>query len=1644
MSSQPNLSTPNHTFDETKQYKKVVFQQGKPILDIDLNDMSDAILAQTTSALAEKMGFGPAQLDYRDWALLNVEQGNPTSGRNADNFALSLGKIDTLKGVIDTSSWRGDGSDHKIIFDYHRLVDGGDTSPTDRPYSNYILKGSITEASDGSTITDEHKSFSINMGLTARTFERVITSDATASQVNSAIETPASSFGVRVTEGACLLVMVTGGQAEQAAEILSISNGGRTLVLGSGIGNLAIGDEYVIVPKNSLYEYRLLYNATSTQASSEHTGLNRLPRIVTYLQVFEEDVASEEDGSILSSALGVETTHRTQLRWCVRTALVHLSFDGDNLNGTDLTYLRLSHIFKELVGDHIDYQSMLDSVASADETLVTQYWRGVDNTGTLTDGLMGQMPSSLGVENITPMHFFASKEAQIGRLLWSFLKSIILRSLDGLNGYNDVQVLNMHHSETKSSTNPQSQTLTPYFYLGQVTDNNTTVHARLCVKGLYTAPDGVSQPAQYLAPMRLVMSQADMGEDIALSRSLYGPSGVLYGANAPLVFPSMSSHLSFVDQALIGLMGLGRLGADFEGNYIPSSIDYTPTGADASVAQSGYGVGAVKPISLLSPTNSSLTGFTEGQSQYLLRDKGLRTSHTVDINDEDLGWSLYLKEGSGLEGSDGTDLSLRSWHQGMAQAVAFQQGLNFRKLAIKTSAHKSADLFTISPRPPHDINSGKLLEKPSVAGVFGMSSKYKTAGSTLDLESYAGSANEYDANSVRNAWYSKPSAEVENLPSPLLIQYYSHVGADANNHIVGDLVTRAESRDLNDSGLGLWNRFNLKNAVEATPAFDPTSLPTDLWSNRATAMRLRYHVGDFYPGENDAKGIPANQLVDSLNLFVRIEPLSLTHWMTMPKHQHSILENSLVLAEGIEALLKVSHGIGDTQKLINGSGQPLVTETSPYKIEGSFPHKSDLNELGAIGDIDPYDLPFGHEHHPFVHWYHPAQNNLQMPHPSNNVDSYIHPQTGEEFKVTPYPKWGRRSLIVPALVPFKMESHNLSTPGDEHDSHEIPIFSYTDNGVTTLAYPDEINLNGTTSLGIDAYLKSDGTTVDPAVIPYTSHTTTPTTVSGHGYTYDNSTSEIIIDNQITFPALYPRGDEEEIGPVFIPASKKYLKQAASVGTSAKVGLGFNTLLKSNADVLWNNVSSEDVASFPYEELTTHYLVEASNTPSDLPQALNTEFESWSVPVMRSAIRTRTVAAIIELARTSFETALGQYNLPQEYSSFFTMPDATWNATTRSGEQTPAVGPDAPVDTLFVGGMGTAIGGYSERTMFASPLNLGVGALHVDGGLLHNTWTGQSVVRDSFEAAWHYASSQNATQPVLNTFWALKHQGLQQKLLFNCSFRVLHHRPSGRDVNDGASTMPKSLTEMFLVHDRTDNNAIRSLSRSTATPHAKPYLHLASMHPASSGVNNQTPHPNYASMSHLYPMVSDSIGGSHDTSTYTESNDFIQYNFENSTVHTTAMGDTFAVDPFDYMAISNSSVNLSLKPRENAYNNSGIEIEMLSELKAIHANPTERGLDLAGGTFTLIETMPTANELTLPGDHEIVFVLYTGHYGAKLFDEDDIVDTTNIPSVAGCHITATLELNRPSERISSTATDEHHYGVTSEGNPIKVYSIPSTT
>lgn len=1639
MASTPNLSNPSHEFDKTKQYNKVVFQQGKPILDVDLNDMSAALQAQANSALIEKMGYGPSQLDYRDWAMTAVNSVTPISDRNKDNFAVTLGHLDTRKGVLDTSSYRSaDALSPSVIFDYGKIVDQTATDTKDRPYANYILRGVVGAGSTPTKVSDQEKAFNSNHILTQYDHTEVITPSYpnVSSTSKSDVTRATNNHVVRVREGACRIRFITGNLVGEERNIEAIASTVLNFASNPLDSAPEVGSEYVVLPPNTLSAYRNLYNAANTQDASKSEGLSVLPKLVTYIQTFEEDISSTEDSDIQSSSLGFETTHRSQLRWCIRVAMVNSSIDNDPGYVGVSASLGTEHIFALLTDNKfVDYQVLLDSTDST-ASLHNSYeqslfWAQTDSTGTRTDTLLGDQESPFGDLGLTPSHFFNANEHKVDNMFWSFLKGLFLK----VHGqFNDFVILNVFNSESKSS-NPANETLSEYFVPGAQTDTTTApiVHAFLSTGSAFqrVAGDVNAVPASFKSPARIFNTHADLSADSMKSRTLHGlRGGIIYGttAGAPLVFPSTSSHLALVDQMLLGMSGLGSAqGSTKAGERVPSAIDFTLANTTASLAQSGTGVGAIKMISPISASTISAgsTGsFLTGSSSYLLREKGDRASHTVNVDDADLGWSLYKAEEGNLVDptTNRSDLTLRGWEEGMAQAAAFQQGINFRKLAIKTTAHKSMDLFTISEQPAqfnNDIGSVRNQKASSLAFMIPEDQKNPTNGN-LFIDSYSGSARDFIiqghptlGNNDFTAYNFIPSNVDQFDVKPLLQNNYKVSGG-----VKGFDALANQERDL-ARNYGPWNRFDagsIFGSANFTSDSNSLSVVNDLWSNRCTAMRLRYHVGDFYPGEVDARGVPRNLLVDSMNLFMKVEPLSLAHWMTMPKHQHSILENSVSFAEGIEAVLKVAHGLGDTQKLINASNEPLVQKTSPSLTDGEYPLYSGGGSLEE-GDVDPINLPFSHGKHPFVHWYHPAMHKITAPHPSDDGDTYTNTY-GNDYKLTVYPKFGRRSLIVPALVPSIFDKVSYTAGGD---THQVPTTST--NGVEVFptvigdSSESDVNNGDTVSISNETGLSF----VDPgsAIFPYPYHGTRTTDFGFFNIQTDSGTFIDNRKNQVTFPALGPIGDELAPTPVFIPASRVYAQQDA---TSTETEVGFSPYI-TNFNVNnspWDDISSEDISlsSFPYDELTTHYDVQAGGA-AEVPPAYTNTMDRWSVPVLKAAINTTTVAGIIDLVRTSFDTGLEDLTLSSDYT--FTMP-----ASASVGNQVPGIGPDNPLDTLFVGDMGTALGGLGNRKGFLSPLTLGIPMTY--SGVAPND--ASNTYRDSFQLARANLSS----SLLINVFNSINSMGLQQKLLWNCSFRVLHTRPGGFEDSSAA---PKSLTEVIMAHNRSDGSMTKTVFPSINKAQRKPFIHLMSTHPSMTAA-----FPNKTHLDHLYPLVSDSTGGSHDA-TLTNN----RYDYTDEKVRTSSMGDTYAVDPFDSMM--NTAIlgdDNPLRATENLSTNSGIEIDLISELSMVHTDADDYDLNSAvqpTGSINFVnlqQTMPTANELTLPGDHELVFVLYTGHYGAKMYDTEDVVDTAYIPPVAGCHLTATLEINRPSERISSPVVDatNKHYG-----QEVTTYAIPST-
>ena len=402
----------------------------------------------------------------------------------------------------------------------------------------------------------------------------------------------------------------------------------------------------------------------------------------------------------------------------------------------------------------------------------------------------------------------------------------------------------------------------------------------------------------------------------------------------------------------------------------------------------------------------------------------------------------------------------------------------------------------------------------------------------------------------------------------------------------------------------------------------------------------------------------------------------------------------------------------------------------------------------------------------------------------------------------------------------------------------------------------------------------------------------------------------------------------------------------------------------------------------------------------------------------------------------------------------TMPAPAYN----TGRTLPASGPDYDTDTHFLGDIGTSVvldtTGAQSRTFFLSSLCLGFSSIATTSEMLRNSDHRTGVIKDIFELAaaeiteaHSLAGTPSSFDHLLDLMNTTKDLGMQHKLLWNSSFRILHTRPGGGHRPGvgsalGVSAPPKSITELFMVRNRRTGAAVE-MPNAPDGPSDKPYLNFWSMHPKAASV----PHPNYALLGHLYPMISDSMGGGvsgtassddlHDvaaTSHYPVAGDFADHKFRASMAGDTALG-----DPFDRewdIHIAPTDVRAVAVPRTDRFQaNCGIEIDLVSELQHVRDNAADHGLDKAGfASKTWLDFMPSVGELTAPGDHELVLVLYTGKYGMKMVD--DTVPDGYLPPVAGCHAVAHLSINRPANKTPSSGggSGKHH------GESLETYNI----
>lgn len=1095
-------TTRNNTHDLTNLYKSVRFQQGRPVLDTELNDLQDISFEQVIAEIRNSVRFSGIETSPFEWAVLPLGD-DPDSIRNVDNFGVTIGRLPTLNGTVDTGSI----SDKRIPYDYQKLVTNNDAFTTES-FGNYMFKGNVSSV-DPTTPAIKFRDFSKHFKSEHKLLASTTAIDFSASGNADLI------FNVK-TESCRIVFTSATNQANLGLIRNLVAHTTDEITLDVALPSAILaGDEYVIIPENALENKRALYDL----ADAENTilGSEANPLQVAFVQTWDEDISSNEDNNIEHAPIGQETTHRSQLRWCVRVVdIFSLGIErfASHYNvakwlhpaGTDPAGMKVyegAESIKDLLFELIDSQEV--AIASNQLGSVTDFTKGYSTIGdgtTLTfkdkelvrsNGIIGynyqdstqndisrnileitaNSDTDFGVPAIQGTQLISQSIMKglgdKGFLDWPTLKALVLTHLftdkANINRSVDVSILSLWSSPSKrlklewlrtgcdfSQANGfaplgvNNETLNNKFWPNSYMNIDNDIADAIVIPFHGGLPKDTtntygSQVSVYMTPPRTFLRNSEIATEIARAREcFYGtnpleliePLRAIYNPTdfvrkvvcevrydwmnqgstfSETTYGSVNQRLDFLENTVRLITGLNTAQKikDVHGNYGETVINNLPSignkiiDADSQfgIGQAGTGSSRELLADLSHDISQVLTGITSyedgtvqvGGVNYVnpLRNKtpeislGGKDQVVGKVGPETTIFSrekITLANGTDSYSYTSTDVehgysetkglqNKRELHEGLDTALTFAQAFNFRKLAIKTAATTQGDLYTINvpywweTKNIDDLFSevkASLVADPNNAGEFllpdsffrnwfdsfngqaGATSSFFSAIRThladvnttgpMGLTSYNGIGLGSLAEGPLQKALGKDTGTtatntsllpfLDKISGSVVATRFDHGSADLDGYTQNtyyDSIDGVSSSKLIDPNKNVWGRRSIGldaiktfaqgssvNNVDGNPI---NRLPsTGLDSNRCTSLRLRYHVGDFYPGDLDERGVPANLLVDSLNLYVRIEPLPLVHWQTLPKHQHSILEGSMDLSEAIATLMDLANGRG--------------------------------------------------------------------------------------------------------------------------------------------------------------------------------------------------------------------------------------------------------------------------------------------------------------------------------------------------------------------------------------------------------------------------------------------------------------------------------------------------------------------------------------------------------------------------------------------------------------------------------------------------------------------------------------------------------------------------------------------------------------
>lgn len=176
----------------------------------------------------------------------------------------------------------------------------------------------------------------------------------------------------------CKFTMLSGAAIGTTFAISALDSA-TSLSLSGGTGAIAPGDNYRIWPPDLV--------------KPPIAGGTRTDEV--YLMVWFDDINSDQDSNIENPALGVECSHRTQVRWCIRVAEDGTTPVTSSRHGYGIRYMKLAPVVREENDDEITTSMITNEPASFVPALLGSQDASTPGAGVVGNGAISGSPNTI-------------------------------------------------------------------------------------------------------------------------------------------------------------------------------------------------------------------------------------------------------------------------------------------------------------------------------------------------------------------------------------------------------------------------------------------------------------------------------------------------------------------------------------------------------------------------------------------------------------------------------------------------------------------------------------------------------------------------------------------------------------------------------------------------------------------------------------------------------------------------------------------------------------------------------------------------------------------------------------------------------------------------------------------------------------------------------------------------------------------------------------------------------------------------------------------------------------------------------------------------------------------------------------------------